>query len=362
MLISFEGIDGTGKATQAILLQERLTAEGIDSVYFDFPAYESFVGKEIGSLLSSDSADKEHDALTLPPKLMAMLFSLDRMQFYKQIADAIAKKQVLITNRYSLSNSVFQTIRAGEDISKWVDSLEHVALGLPRPDFYIVFMGSLNASRKLVASKGVRNYTESHDIYEKNDELLEKAQTLYSEIETPYSEKIIINCLSEGIYRDRNNIHEEIVRIILPKMKFTNIEKMTHNDIAPLISLSDKIWSECRQGYKLDFGCIQNILESLSNDEHKMLENSLCRIKSYNTFSIIVERFKTRYSSGSDKTIELSALLSAISYSANAINDMINYPLDMRERIAEEICDTLNINRNEMISLDKEWGNIFYSA
>ncbi|MDT4328798.1 dTMP kinase [Methylomonas sp. MED-D] len=362
MLISFEGIDGTGKATQAILLQERLNAEGIDSVYFDFPAYESFVGKEIGSLLSSDSADKEHDALTLPPKLMAMLFSLDRMQFYKQITDAIAKKQVVITNRYSLSNSVFQTIRAGEDISKWVDSLEHVALGLPRPDFYIVFMGSLSASRKLVASKGARNYTESHDIYEKNDELLEKAQTLYSEIETPYSEKIIITCLSEGNYRTRDDIHEEIVKKIFPKMKFTNLEQITSNDIAPLISLSDKIWSECRQGYKLDISCIQTILESLSTDEYKNLESSISGIKSYTTFALIADRVKKRHSPGCEKSIELSALLSAISYSANAINDMINYPVDMREQIAEEICDTLNINRSEMISLDKEWGNIFYSA
>jgi dTMP kinase len=214
VIISFEGIDGTGKETQAKLLKESFEELGIECAYFDFPAYDSFVGAEIGNLLSSDSDNKEFDALNLPPKLMAMLFALDRMQFFEKIKNALASDKVIITNRNSLSNSVFQSIRAGKDISGWVEKLEHEALGLPRPDCYVVLLGDMDNSKKLVASKGGRVYTESHDIYEKNDDLLLSAQELYKKISPSSSKKITVNCLDSNGFRSRKDIHEEIFNLV----------------------------------------------------------------------------------------------------------------------------------------------------
>jgi dTMP kinase len=213
MLIAFEGIDGTGKATQAALLRRYLNETGREAVLFDFPAYDSFVGKVLGELLSSNASKKKVDASTLPAKVMAMLFALDRVQFRDGIAEALAQGRIVIANRYTLSNSVFQSIRAGEDISAWVDELEHTALGLPRPDLYLVLTGSVSSSKELVGAKGIRSYTESHDVYESNEKLLMSAQALYSSIKTPFSRKVEIDCLAQEGFRSREDIHREIAGI-----------------------------------------------------------------------------------------------------------------------------------------------------
>lgn len=362
MLISFEGIDGTGKATQAALLQKHLNSIGIDCVYFDFPAYESFVGKEVGRLLSSDTSSKTHDALTLPPKLMAMLFALDRMQFYQNIVEAIANRQVVITNRYSLSNSVFQSIRAGEDISKWVDQLEHEALGLPRPDYYIVLLGSLSATKKLVAAKGERNYTESHDIYERNEELLKHSQELYKNITTPHSTKILINCISDSSIRTREDIHNEIITKIMPAMNKQHLQQTGPNNFTYLVNVSDRVWAECRSGYRIEFDCVERLLKSLSHDEYSKIENIFIENRTLEIYSrLINEARKLSNASSQSEIYDLCVFVVAVSYASNVINDMVHYSPEMRDKISKEICDTLNINNDDIINLDREWGRLFYS-
>lgn len=362
MLISFEGIDGTGKATQAELLTKYLKSIGINSVYFDFPAYESFVGKEVGCLLSSNTADKTYNALTIPPKLMAMLFTLDRMQFYKKITEAIDAKQVVITNRYTLSNSVYQSIRAGTDISKWVDQLEHEALGLPRPDCYIVLLGSVSSSKELVAIKGVRNYTESHDIYEKNEELLKRSQELYCNISTPYSKKIKINCMTNSSFRTREDIHNEIITSMMPIMKKLYPQQEKINGLTNVINIFDRVWNECRIGYCIQLDQVEHFLKSLSHEEYSSLNNIFVKNRTLEIFSRIINKVheKNKLTMPSERH-DLCIFVAAISYASNVINDMVHYPHEIREEISQDICSTFNIERADIVNLDKEWGKMFYS-
>ena len=212
VFIVIEGIDGTGKATQTALLREFFEAQGKGVDIYDFPAYESFVGKELGGLLSGGAGGV--NASSLPGKVMAMLFSLDRMQFLERIKSSIANGRVVISNRYSLSNAAFQSIRCGEDISAWVYELEHGALNLPRPDLYIILKGSIESSQKNVGTKGQRTYTDGHDLYERDKDLLSNAQRMYCSLSTGGVPRVIIDCLSDGEFKSREDIMSEIIRHI----------------------------------------------------------------------------------------------------------------------------------------------------
>lgn len=361
MLISFEGIDGTGKATQALLLRDYLDAQGIRSIYFDFPAYGSFVGREVGYLLSSDSAKKEIDALSLPPKIMAMLFALDRMQFFDQIRGALAKGETVITNRFSLSNSVFQSIRAGSDISNWVSQLEHEALGLPRPDYYIVLLGDINSSKKLIASKGIRIYTEEHDIYEKNETLLAQAQEMYKTIDTKYSKKIIVNCFSDSKFRSPENIHSEICNRLYDLMKDNNIP---HNKVfdTTIISFIDRIWQQCVSEHQLNLACIQKALISLPSKEYQSIKSQYDEHAKSGIFFELIQKNKGRsLEQIEENELDLCIFLAALAYAANAINNLLYYPQDIRNRIKTKICETLHASNDDLIALDRAWGRLFYS-
>lgn len=51
MLIAFEGVDGSGKGTQAKLLQQQLQYHGFSVAMLSFPRYrETMFGRAVGEL------------------------------------------------------------------------------------------------------------------------------------------------------------------------------------------------------------------------------------------------------------------------------------------------------------------------
>lgn len=73
---------------------------------------------------------------------MALWFALDRFESFRDYVDGAA--DILILNRYVLSNAVYQSIRDVDlgkpDIADWVFDVEYNHLGLPRPDVNLVFL------------------------------------------------------------------------------------------------------------------------------------------------------------------------------------------------------------------------------
>lgn len=361
MLISFEGIDGTGKATQASLLESYFNQMGIETAYFDFPAYESFVGKEVGRLLSSDAMDKDVDAQSLPPKIMAMLFALDRMQFSEEIHQALQQGKTVITNRFSLSNCVFQSIRANDDISPWVRQLEHDALHLPVPDYYIVLLGEIHTTRALVESKGSRNYTESHDLYESDDSLLIQSQELYKSLPTPHSKKIIINCISEQKFRAQDEIHKEICAQIESEIQ-KNIDLESTNSLSRIVATIDQAWRACESNYSIDLHCIQKFLASLPQDQHQNLQHAYKVHGENGKFHDLISKVRKGLSDNEKfDNVDLCIFVALAAYASNPLNDLPYLASDTRGKILKTIYETLHIDNDDVLALDKIWGRLFYS-
>ena len=54
LLVAFEGLDQSGKQTQAELLRDRLADRQRDVRLFSFPDYETAIGAEIGRALAGE--------------------------------------------------------------------------------------------------------------------------------------------------------------------------------------------------------------------------------------------------------------------------------------------------------------------
>ena len=54
LLIAFEGLDQSGKQTQAELLRDRLVEQGRLVRLLSFPAYNTHIGTEIGKALQGE--------------------------------------------------------------------------------------------------------------------------------------------------------------------------------------------------------------------------------------------------------------------------------------------------------------------
>ncbi len=100
ILIVFEGIDGSGKSTQAEILLERLQEEDFNVVYFREPSKGKWGRKIKKKALHPDSltAEEELD-----------LFLKDRREnVEKNLKPALKKKRVVILDRYYYSTIAYQ--------------------------------------------------------------------------------------------------------------------------------------------------------------------------------------------------------------------------------------------------------------
>lgn len=101
--IAIEGIDGSGKATQAKLLVEALEAEGYRCDAYAFPAYQDNIG---GQLLAELTAGKRGDFANTDPRLASLPYSIDRYESSLDIQIALADGKVVIADRFTGSNQI----------------------------------------------------------------------------------------------------------------------------------------------------------------------------------------------------------------------------------------------------------------
>src|SRR6478752_4883900 len=100
-----EGIDGSGKGTQAALLQERLNRAGTRTALLSFPRYqETAFGTQIGKFLNAEfgGLDQVH------PILASLLFAGDRFESRSLIHQSLADHQIVLCDRYVASNIAHQ--------------------------------------------------------------------------------------------------------------------------------------------------------------------------------------------------------------------------------------------------------------
>ena len=100
ILIAIEGIDGSGKHTQAKLLEHALASHGYSVYATGFPQYDSWFGSMVGKFLNGDFGSLE----AVDPHFSALLYAGDRYEAKARIQGALNEGKVVLVDRYVASN------------------------------------------------------------------------------------------------------------------------------------------------------------------------------------------------------------------------------------------------------------------
>src|SRR5579863_6515229 len=129
LLIAIEGIDGSGKQTQAKLLEQSLKAEKSAVFSTGFPQYESWFGRMVGKFLNGDFGPLE----TVDPRFTALLYAGDRFEAKNRITSALEAGKIVLVDRYIGSNLAHQVARAPvpqrAEFLNWIEHLEYNIYG-----------------------------------------------------------------------------------------------------------------------------------------------------------------------------------------------------------------------------------------
>src|SRR5438874_8341511 len=99
MLIVFEGLDQSGKQTQAEMLRDRLKQDGRKARVVSFPDYGTSIGEEIARALQGE---RDYE-----PDVMQLLYIANRYERKPDLQRWIDGGLILVCDRYAASSVAY---------------------------------------------------------------------------------------------------------------------------------------------------------------------------------------------------------------------------------------------------------------
>lgn len=158
MLIAFEGLDQSGKETQARHLRTRLAHDGQKVRAISFPDYSTPIGQELRRAL-----DGERD---YAPDVMQLLYVANRFEYKQRLDLWLAAGDIVVCDRYRASSIAY-----GEAQGLDPDWLEDIQRYLPP--------ASLTLLLDIAPETALKRKSSGRDIYERDLTLLERVRTSY---------------------------------------------------------------------------------------------------------------------------------------------------------------------------------------
>ncbi len=155
MFITFEGLDFSGKSTQAKMLHEYLKKNKIKTILLREPG-----GTTISEKVREIILDREHIEMT--PLTEFMLFSASRSQLVSQVIKPHLKKgYVVICDRYYDSSTAYQSY-GGKMELKQVLKVNDIATGGLKPDItFLIDISPADAFKRAALRAGAKDRMEN---------------------------------------------------------------------------------------------------------------------------------------------------------------------------------------------------------
>lgn len=157
-LIAFEGLDQSGKQTQAEALHAALTSAGRSCALLSFPDYHTAIGGEIHRAL--------HGEREYPADVMQLLYVANRYETRKQIDSWLSEDRVILCDRYTASTVAYGEAQ-GLD-RQWLADIQRF---LPPADLTILL--------DIPPDVAVQRKHANRDKYERDLDLLTRVRGSY---------------------------------------------------------------------------------------------------------------------------------------------------------------------------------------
>jgi dTMP kinase len=158
VLIAFEGLDQSGKETQARMLAARLTAAGRQVRIVSFPDYATPIGAELRRAL--------HGEREYGPDVIQMLMIANRYEWKPAILEALSEGRIVVADRYLASSVAY-----GEAQGLEPDWLFDAQRYLPRP--------ALTVMIDIAPATAVARKRVNRDLFEQDLAMLERVRVSY---------------------------------------------------------------------------------------------------------------------------------------------------------------------------------------
>jgi dTMP kinase len=202
LFISFEGIDGVGKSTQADLLETWLQSQGKTVVRTLEPGGTE-VGIEIRKILLHHRGD-------LAPRAEAALFAADRAHHVaSKIRPALDRGDIVITDRYFDSSVAYQG--AGRELSQTeVRDLSLWAVGGLLPHLTVLLDLPADVARNRRNGSG----TEPDRLESEKIEFFERARQAYLDLAKAEPERFLVIDASASVDVMQEHIVNRVAGLI----------------------------------------------------------------------------------------------------------------------------------------------------
>lgn len=176
-LIVIEGLDGSGKATQAAKLLESLQAKGERVMKVSFPDYESDSSALVKMYLNGEFGKNPGD---VNPYAASSFYAVDRFASYaKNWKEFYLSGGTVIADRYTTSNAIHQCSKLPEAdwdaFIQWLFHYEYELLGIPVPYRTVYLRVDPEVSQKLMTGRYAGDEAKK-DIHEANVEYLKRSR------------------------------------------------------------------------------------------------------------------------------------------------------------------------------------------
>lgn len=169
LFIVIEGADGSGKSSQYQELRKHLISQGYAVVDMHFPRYQEDSSYFVRQYLSGNYGTSDQ----VGPYASSLFYALDRYQASQDIRQSLNDGKIVLCDRFVGSNMAhqgtkFTNVEERRGYFIWLDNLEYITLGLPRPDLNFVLNTPLNVilQRKQSQAENQPIKQETHQIDE----------------------------------------------------------------------------------------------------------------------------------------------------------------------------------------------------
>jgi len=212
LFITFEGLEGCGKTTQAKMLYNYLNKKGISSVFTKEPG-----GTKIGQKIRKILLDQKNEGMDYKTEML--LFLASRAENVRLvILPALGEGKIVISDRFCDSTTAYQGYGRGIDL-KIIKHLNNLVIGKAIPDitFFLDIEPQEGLKRSTTFSNSREIRFEEEFINKKvidGQLFLERVRDGYFQLLQEEERIKIVNA-----NRSKEEIFEEIVAIVNKKIK-----------------------------------------------------------------------------------------------------------------------------------------------